>query len=154
MAQHRHTISEITSVRQSNLCQYGYLVLIPSASPHAWAARANNGCKQDGTSVAASSPISRYTCRRCFAGDKLKKDIRCWLSPPDPCVNYCGARERHHYGTALWFTQDDVFKKWKTSGSLLWIHGIRTRASFASGIPDNLLAASGKSILWYISPYC
>jgi len=55
-------------------------------------------------------------------------------------VNHFFARESHHHGTALWFTQGDVFKKWKTNGSLLWIHGIRTRVSFVySGIPHNLL---------------
>ena len=78
-----------------------------------------------------------------FAGDLLQEKVQCWLSPPDPYVNHFFARESHHYGTALEFTQGDVFKTWKTDGSLLWIHGIRTRVSFvSSGTPDNLLRRS------------
>ena len=73
----------------------------------------------------------------------MQENVQCWLSPPDSYMNHFFARESHHHGTALWFAQGDVFKKWKTNGSLLWIHGIRTRISFSSsGIPDNLLRGS------------
>jgi len=54
----------------------------------------------------------------------------------------------------MWFIQDNKFKEWKKSGSLLWIRG--NRKLFLScqnfmtvevfpGFP----AGSGKSVLWY-----
>jgi hypothetical protein len=49
-----------------------------------------------------------------------------WLSPPDPTVNYNIARDNHHNGTALWFTENSTFRDWKKIGSLLWIYGKRT----------------------------
>ena len=53
-----------------------------------------------------------------------------WLSPPDPWEIYDFARKTPHRGPATWFTQGEVFQKWKTEGSLLWVNGIRTRLSF------------------------
>jgi hypothetical protein len=58
-------------------------------------------------------------------GDQLQETFRRWLSPPDPSTNHNIAREAHHDGTASWFIQGDTFKEWKTTGSLLWIHGNR-----------------------------
>ncbi|KAI0301669.1 hypothetical protein B0F90DRAFT_1950194, partial [Multifurca ochricompacta] len=55
--------------------------------------------------------------------NQLRQDLRRWLSPPDPSINHniaCGA---HHSGTASWFFQGSIFSDWKSSGSLLWIHG-------------------------------
>ncbi|KAH9964684.1 hypothetical protein BGW80DRAFT_1447977 [Lactifluus volemus] len=80
--------------------------------------------------------------------DQLQKDIRMWLTPPDPSTNHNIARTAHHNGTAAWFIQSETFQKWKTSGSLLWIHGIpgsgksvlcstiiqHTKAKFDSGL--------------------
>jgi len=57
--------------------------------------------------------------------DQLQEKVRGWLSAPDPWVNQNIARKAHHRGTATWFTQGDVFKKWKSEGSLMWIHGLR-----------------------------
>ena len=51
--------------------------------------------------------------------------IHKWLSPPDPSTNHnmaCGSR---HKNTATWFFQGSIFREWKSSGSLLWIHGRR-----------------------------
>ncbi|KAI0290287.1 hypothetical protein BC826DRAFT_1187375 [Russula brevipes] len=55
--------------------------------------------------------------------NQLRENLRRWLSPSDPSTNHniaCGA---HHDGTASWFFQGSVFKRWKSTGSLLWIHG-------------------------------
>lgn len=69
---------------------------------------------------------SSYT-EAVFAGDKLQKDIREWLSPPDPMKNHKIARESQHCGTATWWVQGYNFAEWKSSGpsSLLWVHGKR-----------------------------
>jgi hypothetical protein len=40
-------------------------------------------------------------------------------------MNHNIARKAHHKGTADWFFQGGIFKKWRSSPSLLWIHGKR-----------------------------
>jgi hypothetical protein len=59
-------------------------------------------------------------------GNELCKDLRKWIAPPDPSVNYNAASGAHHEGTAAWCTEGNTLANWKTSGSLLWIHGKRT----------------------------
>jgi hypothetical protein len=49
-----------------------------------------------------------------------------WLSSPDPTTNHNIARKAHLKGTASWFFQGSIFEQWKSSSSLLWIHGKRT----------------------------
>jgi len=61
-----------------------------------------------------------------LVGDQLRKDLRNWLSAPDPSVNYNTATDARHEGTALWFIGGDAFRDWKVSNSLLWIYGKRT----------------------------
>jgi archaellum component FlaC len=55
--------------------------------------------------------------------NELRKDLRKWIAPPDPSVNYNTATGTHHKGTAAWCTQGNTLADWKTSGPLLWIHG-------------------------------
>ncbi|KAH9031827.1 hypothetical protein EDB84DRAFT_1578712 [Lactarius hengduanensis] len=55
--------------------------------------------------------------------NELHKDLRKWVAPPDPSVNYNTASGAHHEGTAEWCTKGNTLANWKTSGSLLWIHG-------------------------------
>ena len=52
--------------------------------------------------------------------------LRTWIAPPDPSVNYIAASGALHEGTASWCTEGITVADWKTSGSLLWIHGKRT----------------------------
>ncbi|KAH9178014.1 hypothetical protein EDB89DRAFT_2239731 [Lactarius sanguifluus] len=54
---------------------------------------------------------------------ELRKDLRKWIAPPDPSVNYNAASRAHHAGTAAWCIKGNTLADWKTSGSLLWIHG-------------------------------
>jgi len=71
-------------------------------------------------------------------GDKLQRDIRNWLSPPDPWGNHHIAYESHHEGTAAWFLEGETFSEWKASGlsSLLWMHGKRELSSGAYFFTD------------------
>ncbi|KAH9018556.1 hypothetical protein EDB85DRAFT_2294467 [Lactarius pseudohatsudake] len=55
--------------------------------------------------------------------DRLHRESRSWLSPPDPSSNYNIARDIHQDGTATWFCEASVFAEWNAKGSLLWIHG-------------------------------
>jgi hypothetical protein len=60
------------------------------------------------------------------AGTQLRQDLHKWLSPPDPSTNHniaCGA---HHKRTAQWFFQGSIFAEWKSTISLLRLHGKRT----------------------------
>ncbi|KAH9013803.1 hypothetical protein EDB83DRAFT_2184415, partial [Lactarius deliciosus] len=58
-----------------------------------------------------------------LTGNELRKDLRKWMVPPDPSVNYNTTSGAHHEGTAAWCTEGIALSDWKSSGSLLWIHG-------------------------------
>jgi len=86
-------------------------------------------------------------------GNQFQKDVRSWLSPPDPSTNNNTARRDRLEGTASWFTQSDRFKEWTEIGTLFWIHGKRTRFFHFPLVTHphsawEYTAGSGKSILW------
>ena len=53
-------------------------------------------------------------------GDQYKQLLKTWLSPADPSTNHNIAQKAQQEGTAVWLVIE-----WKSSGSLLWIHGKR-----------------------------
>ncbi|KAH9052696.1 hypothetical protein EDB87DRAFT_1826064 [Lactarius vividus] len=55
--------------------------------------------------------------------NQLTRLLRAWLSPTDPSTNHNIARKAQHKGTAVWFFRGSIFIEWKSTGSLLWIHG-------------------------------
>lgn len=67
-------------------------------------------------------------------GDQSLENLHEWLSPPDPSTNHNIASGAHHEGTATWLFQDSIFNQWKSTPSLLWIHGKCTHLSHSS--PD------------------
>jgi hypothetical protein len=62
-----------------------------------------------------------------IAGDNVQRNVKEWLSPPDPWQNHYVARRTRHDGTGTWLIQGDTYARWKYSGSssLLWINGKR-----------------------------
>ncbi|KAH9060300.1 hypothetical protein EDB87DRAFT_1562141 [Lactarius vividus] len=56
-------------------------------------------------------------------GNQIKKLLRAWFSPVDPSTNHVIAQKAQHKGTTVWFFQASTFIEWKSTGSLLWIHG-------------------------------
>ena len=64
-----------------------------------------------------------------LAGNQFIQLLRSWLSPADPSTNHNIARKAQHKGTAAWLFQGQVIIKWKSTGSLLWIHGKRALPS-------------------------
>ena len=60
-----------------------------------------------------------------LAGNQLIQLLRSWLSPTDPSTNHNIARKAQHNGTAAWLFEGQIIIKWKSTGSLLWIHGKR-----------------------------
>ena len=55
-----------------------------------------------------------------------RENIHKWLSPPDPSTNHNIACGTHQKKSASWFFQGSIFQDWKSSGSLLWVHGKRS----------------------------
>ncbi|KAH9165972.1 hypothetical protein EDB89DRAFT_261326 [Lactarius sanguifluus] len=53
----------------------------------------------------------------------LRQELRRWVSPPDPSTNHNIACDASHKQTADWFFEGNKIKEWKSTGSLLWIHG-------------------------------
>jgi hypothetical protein len=57
--------------------------------------------------------------------DAKVTNIRQWLSPPDPSLNYQKAVKRRQAETGLWFLESDDYAAWKTNpASFLWLYGI------------------------------
>ncbi len=87
--------------------------------------------------------------------NQLRESIHKWLSPPDPSTNHNIACDTHHKKTATWFFEGSIYQEWKSKSSLLWVHG--KRASFPKFASDtvpserlDIVAGSGKSILWFV----
>ena len=74
------------------------------------------------------------TSSQMIVGEQLLKDLREWLTPPDPSTNHTIACDAQHERTAAWVFKEDVFKEWESSGSLLWIHGKGTTLYTSSGV--------------------
>ena len=94
------------------------------------------------------------TNSRMIVGERLLKDLRKWLTPPDPSTNHTIACDAQHERTSAWIFNEDVFKEWESSGSLLWIHGKGMTLYTGSEVHMSLttpgfVAGSGKSILWF-----
>ena len=60
-----------------------------------------------------------------LTGNLLKRQLRAWLSPADPSTNHNIARKVQYKGTSVWLFQGRVITEWKSTGSLLWVHGKR-----------------------------
>ena len=75
-----------------------------------------------------------------LSGNQFRKSIRKWLSPSDPSTNHNIACGTHQKKTATWFFEGSIFQEWKSTGSLLWIHGKRLSRLRVLKLtpPDNL----------------
>jgi len=86
--------------------------------------------------------------------DQLRENLRKWLSPPDPSTSHNIACALRHEGSAKWFFEGSMFNDWKSTGSLLWIHGKRTHLPWFSSrhhlTVSCFVAGSGKSVLWFV----
>ena len=68
---------------------------------------------------------ANYEASPILSGNQIRKSIRKWLSPPDPSTNHNIACGTHQKKMASWFFEGNIFQEWKSTGSLLWIHGKR-----------------------------
>jgi hypothetical protein len=76
-----------------------------------------------------------YQNRWYISDVQLRRDIQHWLSPPNPSTNHNTFWSARHQGTAAWLFENEVFIRWKMTGSLLWIHGKRVSPSTAGVLP-------------------
>ena len=60
-----------------------------------------------------------------LTGNQLRQELPKWLSSKDPSINHNIACSAHHKRDAEWFLQGSIFAEWKSTGSLLWLHGKR-----------------------------
>jgi len=81
--------------------------------------------KLDAANRLSPPHYSSIRCLKYPTGNQLRDSLLRWLAPPDPSINHNIASEVHHNGTSQWFLQGSTFKQWKTTESLLWIHGKR-----------------------------
>ncbi|OBT58918.1 hypothetical protein VE04_00567, partial [Pseudogymnoascus sp. 24MN13] len=57
--------------------------------------------------------------------DAKLMEIRQWLSPPDPSVNYQKSCKQREEDTGLWLLNGEEYTKWKTdAASIIWLYGI------------------------------
>ena len=84
-----------------------------------------------------------YRTSRIISENQLRENIHKWLSPPDPSTNHNIACDIQHKKTATWFFQGSMFREWKSTGSLLWIHGKRAHCPTSHPISsDGILNCS------------
>ena len=96
---------------------------------------------------------AHYRVSPVFSGIQLRKSIHRWLSPPNPSTNHNIQCAINHKKTASWFFQGSIFQDWKSTGSLLWVHGKRLPrplSHLTPLIPFYIIAGSGKSVLWFV----
>ena len=65
-------------------------------------------------------------------GNQWRQELRKWFSSPDPSTNQIILCRSQHQGTAEWFFRGSFFEEWKSTGSLLWIHGKRMSSVISS----------------------
>ncbi|KAH9026614.1 hypothetical protein EDB85DRAFT_165826 [Lactarius pseudohatsudake] len=85
--------------------------------------------------------------------NQLKQLLRAWLSPADPSTNHIIAQKAQHKGTTVWFFQGSIFIEWKSTGSLLWIHGKpgSGKSVICSSVIQDIMAVceAGSAIMAY-----
>ncbi|KAN0134107.1 hypothetical protein V8E53_008112 [Lactarius tabidus] len=85
--------------------------------------------------------------------NQWKQLLRTWLSPADPSTNHNIARKAHHMGTAVWLFRGQIVVEWKSTGSLLWIHGKpgSGKSVICSSVIEDIVAVceSGSAIMAY-----
>ncbi|KAN0139385.1 hypothetical protein V8E53_002886 [Lactarius tabidus] len=85
--------------------------------------------------------------------NQLIQLLRSWLSPADASTNHNIARKAQHNGTAVWLLQCRIIVEWKSTGSLLWIHGKpgSGKSVICSSVIQDIMAVceSGSAIMAY-----
>ncbi|KAF8265659.1 hypothetical protein EI94DRAFT_1831090 [Lactarius quietus] len=85
--------------------------------------------------------------------NQLKQLLQAWLSPSDPSTNHNIVQKCRHEGTAMWLFQGKIVIEWRSTGSLLWIHGKpgSGKSVICSSVIQDIMAAceTGSAIMAY-----
>jgi hypothetical protein len=94
--------------------------------------------------LSSPNPIgAEYGALPILSENQLRESVHKWLSAPDPSTNHNIACDTHHKKTATWFFQGSIFQEWKSTGSLLWVHGKRLPRPLSNLTPsDSILYCS------------
>ncbi len=111
-----------------------------------------------------SSNLTRadYVVLLIPSGNQLQESTHRWLFSPDPSTNHNIACDTDHKKTATWFFQGEIYQEWKSTGSLLWIHGKRLSEHlsnlkssdailFSSWLGKKCYLVRRLSITWFLS---
>jgi hypothetical protein len=80
--------------------------------------------QQDVNEMRGDVEDTRLTVQGISLGQR-QTDVKRWLLPPDPSINYNKALEERQESTGLWLLQNPAYVSWKTrQPSALWLHGI------------------------------
>ena len=92
---------------------------------HRYDARDCERYKQDEVLVINQFYYCSPVILKLVTGNRLQRESRNWLMPPNPSPNYNIARKIHQDGTAAWSILGKIFVECNSKGSLLWIRGKR-----------------------------
>jgi len=113
----RRTDDEVRSTPELTLCVvYGLMCNVRVAMEDGKAS--THSFRQD---MVALQQMSNKTNKR--NRDELQKNVRQWMSPPDPSINQDFFWRARHAGSAAWFFESKALTEWRARASLLWIHG-------------------------------
>jgi hypothetical protein len=90
-------------------------------------------------SLSSNLLSTHYGALLILSGNQLRESTHNWLSPPDPSTNHNIALGAHHKKVATWFLQGGIYQEWKSTGSLLWIHGKRLSRRFSDMTPSYIV---------------
>lgn len=86
---------------------------------------------------------------------QFKRQLREWLSAPDPDTNFRKALTEHHSGTCSWFLQGQKLRDWMNRGCRhLWIRGLLgSRKTILSARIINALLSDQNQDNWFSPLY-
>jgi hypothetical protein len=79
---------------------------------------------------------THYGALLILSGNELRGSTHNWLSPPDPSTNHNTACGIQHKKAATWFFRGGIYQEWKSTGSLLWVHGKRLSRRLSNMTPS------------------
>ena len=100
-----------------------YLPLIYGEGKESALRRLRRNIRERSPNVADASMDDSETDER--GRETRLRNIRKWVSAPDPSTNYHKAHKQRQAGTGLWILESAKFKKWKEAkASRMWLYGI------------------------------
>ena len=85
----------------------------------------NIGLKTNETVSAIKDTVSEVQDQAYLVNqENERRDIRRWLSAPDPSVNHNRASHSRQGSTGSWFLKSEAFTRWQQQKLITWLYGI------------------------------